>query len=177
MAKKLEFSNLNLQDALDLAILIEEEARERYEEFSRQVGSSYTGDAGTFFLFMAANEAKHGQELDAQRKKLFGNNPSVVTHAMIDEISGTEAPDFDLARSFMSPRHALEVALSCEVKAYNFFDKALAHLKNAEVIKLFTELREEEVHHQNLIKDLISKTPGDTNPEVDPDDVDDPSGL
>ena len=52
MPIKLDCFNLNLQDALDLAILIEEEAQERYEEFSRQVVSSYTGNAGTFFDFM-----------------------------------------------------------------------------------------------------------------------------
>ncbi len=177
MPIKIDFSNLNLQDALDLAILIEEEAQERYEEFSRQVGSSYTGDAGTFFDFMAKNEAKHKAELIVQRNKIFGNAPSVVSRFMIDEIQGTEAPDFDMARSFMSPRHALEVALSCEVKAFNFFENALKHLKNEEVIKLFTELKAEEIHHQNLIKDLIKKTAGDLNPDVSPDDVDDPSGL
>lgn len=177
MSTKLDFSKINLQDALDLAILVEEEAKERYEEFSRQLGTSYVGDASTFFVFMAQNEDKHGKELAAQRKKLFGSNPSVVTRSMIEEFRGVEAPEFDMARPFMSPRAALEVALACEVKAYDFYDKAFQHIKNEDVKKLFTELKEEEIHHQNLVKDLIKKTDGSTSPEVDPDDVDEPSGL
>ena len=38
MTAALEFKKLSLQDALDLAILIEEEAKDRYEEFTRIVG-------------------------------------------------------------------------------------------------------------------------------------------
>ncbi|OFZ17255.1 MAG: hypothetical protein A2X86_02040 [Bdellovibrionales bacterium GWA2_49_15] len=177
MAKKIDFSNLNLQDALDLAILIEEEAKERYEEFAKQIGSTRTGDAGSFFASMAENEDKHGRELAAQRKNIFGTRPSVVTIDMIDEVSEVEAPEYSQARSFMSKKHALEVALACEVKAYNFFAKALPQLKNDEVKKLFTELKAEEVAHQNLIKDLLQRTSDSMDPEVEPGDVDEPSGL
>jgi rubrerythrin len=177
MAKKLDFSSLNLQDALDLAILVEEEAQERYVELANQIGSSTTGDAGAFFVQMAENEAKHGRELAAQRTKLFGNAKTTVTAEMIDHIRDVEAPDYDQARSFMSERHALEIALGCETKAYNFFDKALAEIKNEEVKNLFIELKAEEVHHQDLLKDLIKKSSDNMNPEVDPDDVDEPSGL
>lgn len=177
MATQINFSKINLQDALDLAILVEEEAKERYEEFARQIGSSYTGDAGTFFTFMAENEAKHGQELAAQRKKLFGDKPSSITHDMISEVNDVEAPEYDKARPFMSPMHALQVALACEVKAYHFFNQAINHVTDPDVKKLFSELKDEEIHHQNLIKDLMKKTPGDASPEVDPDDVDGPQGL
>ncbi|MBP9791463.1 MAG: ferritin family protein [Bacteroidia bacterium] len=177
MFRKQDFSNLNLQDALDLAIIIEEEAKERYEEFARQIGSSYTGDAGNFFVTMAENEAKHCLELSNQRKKLFGLNPVVVNRFMIDEIRDVEAPDYDTVRSFMSPKKALEVALASEIKAYNFYEKVLKELRNTEVKKLFIELKEEEMHHQNLVKALIEKISGDLNPEVDPEDVDEPSGL
>ena len=37
MAQIIDFAKLTLQDALDLAILIEEDARGRYEEFARLV--------------------------------------------------------------------------------------------------------------------------------------------
>ena len=177
MSEKNIFANLNLQDALDLAILIEEEAKERYIEFARQVGSLHADDAGSFFSIMAKNEAKHGKELSEKRKKLFGTNPSTITRLMVDVLYGVEAPDFDLARSFMSAKHALEVALSCEVKAYNFFDKIIKQLNNEEVIALFKELKDEEIHHQQLVKDMIAKTSGDFDPDVDSDDIDEPSGL
>jgi rubrerythrin len=174
MSIKLDFSSLSLKDALDLAIIVEEEAKERYEEFANQIGSS---KAGKFFVHMAENEAKHGKELSLQRAKLFGNTASSVTRAMVDDIRDVEAPDYDQTRSFMSERHALEVALSSEIKAYNFFDKALVKIKDEDVKKLFIELKAEEIHHQNLIKDLMAKTTDSMEPDVDADDVDEPSGL
>jgi len=33
----IDFASLSLKDALDLAVLVEEEARERYEEFADQM--------------------------------------------------------------------------------------------------------------------------------------------
>jgi len=177
MSTKLNFAKLNLQDALDFAILIEEEAKEQYEEFVRQLGSGYEGDASTLFKFMAENEAKHGRELQEKRKKLFGLNPKMVSRSMIDEFHGIEAPDYDQARIFMSPMQALEVALSCEVKAYHFFNEALKIVTDDGVKNLFSELMKEEIEHQNLIKELIKKTKGDLNPDVDQEDVDEPQGL
>src|SRR5689334_21920990 len=43
MTAALALQNLSLQDALDLAILIEEEAKDRYDEFTRIVGGRYAG--------------------------------------------------------------------------------------------------------------------------------------
>jgi len=41
MSVTIEYAKLNLQDALDLAILIEEEACERYKEFAEHIGNRY----------------------------------------------------------------------------------------------------------------------------------------
>ena len=50
MTTSLDLSKLSLMDALDLAILIEEEARQRYEMFASQIGRSGSRyDAGSFF--------------------------------------------------------------------------------------------------------------------------------
>src|ERR1035437_3934037 len=111
----IDFKNLDLRDSLDLAILIEEEARERYEEFASQMGSRYKGDAGDFFKEMAANEAKHGKALSERRKKLFKDAPRRVKPIAIWDI---EAPESGKPRPFMSPRQAMELALSAETKAY-----------------------------------------------------------
>jgi rubrerythrin len=74
MSTRLDLSKLSLMDALDLAILIEMEACHRYQMFASQLGSTGGYDAGTFFAKMAENEAKHGQELEARRKELFGGH-------------------------------------------------------------------------------------------------------
>lgn len=152
----IDFGALSLKDALDLAILVEEEAEERYHELDHQMTIHRTEDAAAFFKFMATNEKKHGDELAGRRKKLFGDAPRAVTRAMLFDI---EAPDYDEARAFMSARAALHVAMRSEEKAYAFFDAALQSLKDPEVKALFEELRAEEIHHQDLIKKELSKLP------------------
>jgi rubrerythrin len=167
----IDFDNLTLMDALDLAILVEDEAQERYEEFADQMEQFRTPDAARFFRFMAGNEAKHGRELAERRLRLFGDAPSAVSRAMIFDI---EAPDYDAARAFMSPRAAMLAALESETKAHAFFVAALPSLKDAEVRALFEELRDEEVEHQDLVRIELEKLPPDSGLS-DEDFVDEPT--
>ncbi len=167
----LDFSSLSLQDALDLAILVEEEAKERYEEFAHQMESHRTPAAARFFAYMAENEEKHGTELSARRIQLFGTAPRTVTRAMIFDI---EAPDYDAARAFMTPRAAMEAALSSEVKAHGFFVAALPSLQDPQVKALFEELRDEELQHQEMVKAELAKLPPDSALS-DEDFVDEPA--
>ena len=118
----LDFRAMSLQDALDLAIAMEAEAKERYEEFTRLVGGRYPGDAAEMFRVMAGYEAKHGAELSARRQELFGDAPARVG---IEQLDDAEAPDRGQPRVFMSARQAMEVALASEHKAHAFFDGAL----------------------------------------------------
>ncbi len=172
MSKTVDFARLDLKDALDLAILIEDEARERYEEFADQMEVHHTADAAGFYRFMAQNEAKHGADIAERRKKLFGDAPSRMSRSMLWDV---EAPDYDQARAFMTPRKALEVALASEVKAYDYFTAALPSIADPEVKALFTELQGDEVHHKALVQAELDKLPPD--PEVDVEDlVDEPVG-
>ena len=47
MPVDLDFSTLDLVDALDLAVMIEIEAFERYKMFAEQIGHRDTGDAAS----------------------------------------------------------------------------------------------------------------------------------
>lgn len=167
----IDFKALSLKDALDLAVLIEQEAKERYEEFAAQMDQHRTPDAAKFFRYMAINEAKHGDELAARRAKLFGNAPSTVTRAMVFDV---EAPDYDAARAFMSPWQAMQAALASEVKAHAFFVDAIPYVQDTEAKALFESLRDEEVEHWNLVKAEIAKLPPDSGLS-DEDFVDEPT--
>jgi|SRR5512143_952172 rubrerythrin len=166
----LDFKKLDLRDALDLAILIEEEAGDTYLEFAEQMENQHTAEAAQFFRTMIQNEKKHGDELAARRTALFGNEPRRVDRTMLWNV---EAPEYEKARAFMSRRAALNVALECERKAQEFFAGALEHVTNPEVKRLFEELRDEEVVHEKLVASELSRLPPD--PEVDAEDyVDEP---
>jgi rubrerythrin len=169
----IDLANLSLKDALDLAILVEEEAEERYREFVHQMETHHTSGAARFFRFMAVNEAKHGQELAERRTRLFGEEPREVERSMLLDV---EAPEFYRTRAFMSVQEALELALDAETKAYEFFDRALPQITDSDVRDLFEELRQEEIEHQDLVKKVMAKV--EQAPDFDPDDfVDEPVGM
>jgi erythrin-vacuolar iron transport family protein len=94
--KTLDLARLEPRDALDLAILIEEEARDRYEELAAQMENQNTADAAAFFRQMVKNEAKHGEELAARRRDLFGDAPRRVDRSLLWDV---EAPSYETVRA------------------------------------------------------------------------------
>ncbi|MCJ7756462.1 MAG: hypothetical protein MUP13_18020, partial [Thermoanaerobaculales bacterium] len=108
MSNDIDFNALSLRDTLDLAISVEEEAKERYDDFAEQMDAHRTPEAAKFFRFMAANEIKHAQKLSAKRANLFGDEPNTADTSALYDI---EAPEFDAARAFMSMQAALDVAM------------------------------------------------------------------
>ena len=170
MPTRLDFATLDLMDALDLAVLIEEEACDRYKMFVAQLGHRFTGDAASVFASMAENEAKHGKDLEKRRKALFGDVPVRVSR---DDLLDVEAPDQGAPRSNMSTLQAFEVALSSEQKAFDFYDQALAHVTNPDIRALFTELRDEEREHVRMVREAIADLPpgADNEGEVDQDEL------
>jgi len=165
----IDYARLDLRDALDLAILMEEEARQRYEEFTKLVGGRYPGDAADVFKLMASYEAKHGEQLRARRRSLFHDAPSRMSMDMLDD---AEAPDRGQPRVFMSARDAMEVAMASEQKAWDFFDAALREVKDSGVRSLFEELRAEEAEHKKLLASRLKGLP--KGPDLTEDEADQP---
>lgn len=161
----IDFETLSLRDALDLAVLIEDEAMERYLEFAHQMDAHHNPEVASFFRFMAENEAKHGASLNQRRKQLFRFQPVTVTRGMLFDV---EAPEYDEARAAMSVRQAMQAALRSESKAREFFEGALKRVQHPEVSKLFEELHAEEIEHEQLVQQRLDKLPADGG--LDPDD-------
>jgi rubrerythrin len=166
MSTRLDLSKLSLMDALDLAKLIELEAYNRYCMFATQLGSTGGYDAGAFFATMAENEAKHGQEIGTRRKALFGDAPARLT---LDDLFDVEAPDHGAPRRGMSTVQAFEIGLAAEKKAYDFYDMALPGITDPEVRALFTELRDEETEHVEMLQDAMAKLPASAGEELEYD--------
>lgn len=152
----IDFERLSLRDALDLAILIEEEARDRYLEFADQLAVHGTPEVADFFARMARIEERHRMELLERRRTLFGSIPGVIERRNIFDV---EAPEYAAARAFMGVRQALETVLAAEVKAHAFFNAALPRVKDPELKALFEELRDEEVQHQALVNAELARRP------------------
>lgn len=168
----IDFSSIDLCDALDLAILIEQEAEERYQELAHQMELHRTPAVADFFRLMAGNEAKHGAQLSRRRDELFGDRARRVSRDLLWDV---EAPEYDQARAFMAVRAAMKVALTSEEKAHAFFVDALHQIDDSDTRALFEELRDEEVHHQQMVRDEIAKLP-DASELDDEAFVDEPAG-
>jgi len=154
-----------------MAVLIEKEAEDRYLLFADQIGHRYPGDAANFFTMMARNEQRHGAEISERRRSLFGDAPTRVTPDMIgDDI---EAPEPGKAIRYMSPRHALEVAMESEIKAYEFYDGILQVIQDAGVRELIKSLRDEEVEHQRLLEEQKARYADSLESDFDPE-IDEP---
>jgi rubrerythrin len=165
----LDLKKLTLKDALDLAILIEEAAANRYLWLSKHVGGRYEGDAADVFKDMVKNEAKHMKQLKDKRKKLFKGQKRVVNRDTIPEV---EALDFSTPRFNMSARQAYEAALAGEENAFDYFTAAAKVVKDPKVKKLFLELREEEKEHKAFIKKKLAKLP--KGPDFEVSEADEP---
>jgi rubrerythrin len=156
MSVALDFSTLSLMDALDLAILIEVEALERYKLFASQLGHSRVNDPASVFRMMVGSEAKHAKDLSERREALFGDTPMRVTRSALYDV---EAPEQGAVRWNMSTLHAYQIALSSERKAWAFYDSALPYVKDEQVRALFLELRDEETEHVELVEKAIAALP------------------
>ncbi|MBL8957219.1 MAG: ferritin family protein [Myxococcaceae bacterium] len=155
-APGIDFEALTLKDALDLAVLIEEEARDRYEELAAQLLLHHNRDAARFFTRMVRVEELHRAALVEKREKLFGRQKPAVGRELLFEV---EAPEYDAVRADMTERQALSTALQSERKAYRFFSSALEHVQHRDVKTLFTELCAEELEHIRLVQGELARLP------------------
>lgn len=169
MTDTIDFTELSLKQTLDLAAAIEDEAKERYEEFAEQMEAHHTAETAEFFRTMAQYENLHGDRLRERRRQLFGDEPVDVDESMVVDV---EAPEYSEARAFMSIGQALTTAFRSEVKAWEFYDGAMQHVDDADLRGMLEELRDQEAWHQKLIKEWIDRH-GD-EPDLDPDDFVDP---
>ena len=169
----IDFSKFSLKEALDLAIVVEEEARDRYLELVEQMKQFRTPDAAALFEKMARDEELHRTELVRQRRtEIFGQEPSAITRSMIFDV---EAPEYDEARAFMTQREAVAVALKSELKAQEFFLGLVEKVNDPEVRELFEELAREEQYHQTLLRAELARLPEDA--QLPDDEGDEPVAL
>jgi rubrerythrin len=173
MPATIDFAKLSPADALDLGVLMEEEARQRYVDFAEMLEDvHHNREAAAFCRAMVANEARHGRELLAQRRERYPDAPSRVTAAMLYDV---EAPGQESPGAFMTVRATMLMALDAEKKAEAFFRGAIAGTLDPEVAVLFAELAEEEVDHQRMVREQLARLPAEDRVRRD-DVADEPVG-
>ncbi|HET9595543.1 MAG TPA: ferritin family protein [Anaeromyxobacteraceae bacterium] len=141
-------ARMDLRDALDFAVLVEEDAQLRYEELSHLLGAD-PGGAGAVFRAMAVNEAKHGRAIAERRAELFRD---AAPRLEISALEGPERPELGEGDLPATAREALEVALAAERRAHAFYASALRGTLEPGVRAFFGDLVRDEAEHAALLE-------------------------
>ncbi len=168
---KRSFVSLSPQEALHVAIFIEERNAELYHRFAemfvefRDVESLEI--AGVFWD-MAVEEHHHSTRLQTLYGERFGNSACSVTEEDVHEI--IEIPkldDGDVLKKATSPlparERALQVALRSEQSARQYYGDIAEHTTDPKLRKLYKELSEFETEHVEYLERKLSETTADND--------------
>ena len=160
MALQVDFSRLDAQDVLDLAIQVEDEAKENYEQLASWMETDGKQEVAKFFVKMAGLEQLHRDQLTAQRQELFGDTPPRHSDRAVWQV---EQPDYDEIGRDLTVQKAFDLSIDAERRAGKYYAEALEYASDPQVIQLFESLRDAEHEHLRLLeqqKVRICGTPG-----------------
>lgn len=154
----IDFASLDLRDAFDFAIMMEEDAEMVYGRLAERLGDD-PGGAGEVFRTMAETEAGHRKELLARRSTLFRDAPPRIEISVIDGERGVERPDIDdeLPRTAIA---ALESALAAEQNACRFYGQLSTRIEDPEVQVFCRDLIDQEAEHVAALAERIAQRVG-----------------
>jgi rubrerythrin len=153
MGVQFDFSMLDAMDILDLAVYVEKEAQESYEELASWAGDD-NPEARDFFTRMAGFEARHGAQIAARREELFGGKQARYTDTAPWDV---ETPDIAKLGDEMSLQRAYELALDAENRAADYYRSVIDYVSEPLAVELLEALRDSEVEHQRLIREEMAR--------------------
>ena len=154
--KQQDLSRLTSVDLLDLAILAEEEALERYREFADQMELHHNAQAAAFFRQMQARELDHLHQRQEERKRHSDLPTTVDPLHFFDPV---EAPPYETSHYKMTPAHIFQVTLAAEWRAVAFYKKLAESLTDPEARAMARSFWEEEVRHVEWAEEELKKLP------------------
>ena len=154
MALEVDFSRLDAQDALDIAMVIEDEAQLAYEHLAEWVASDGNTEAAEFFKRMAGWEKRHKDQIATRRSELFGDAPPRHDESAPWQ---AEVPEYEALGREVSLRQAFEVAMGAETRAHDFYAEALDYVHEPQVVELFEWLKKAEVEHQRMLTEEMNR--------------------
>jgi len=158
---KREFASLTPQEALHVAIFIEERNAELYQQFAELFADFKDPDSleiAQVFWEMSQEERRHGTSLQDKYFDRYGTQSCVVTEEEIRdliEVPRLEHSDiFALARTkgSLSPRRtALQVALEAEQSAQRYYARLAEVTHEPRLRAVYLELADFETDHTQLL--------------------------
>jgi rubrerythrin len=145
-------------DLLACAHAMEVEAAERYEEFAAQMELHGNLEIAALFGKLAAIERKHAEALahDLERR---GHPVESRAALATPGQEGLETAPGDELHYLMTPKHALNIALANEQRAFAFFSALAERPLPVEVRRLAGDFAAEETAHIALVREWLARLP------------------
>jgi len=157
MALQVDFSRLDAQDVLDIAIQVEQEAEDNYQQLATWLAADGNEEVANFFKKMAGFEAKHREQLAAQRKALFADAPPRHSESAAWEV---EQPAYEAISHAVTLDQAFELAMDAERRAGDYYGEALEYASDPQVIELFEGLKKAELDHLRMLREQRARQHG-----------------
>jgi rubrerythrin len=165
---KRSFASLNPQEALHVAIFIEERNGELYQRFAEMFAEfrdSESLEIASVFQEMAAEEKDHSSKLQGMYTERFGNSRCALTEEDLVEL--IEVPRLEQVDFFPTPERnkisardrALQVALNAERSAQQYYAGLVEKTEPGPLRLLYRELAEMEDSHVASIEQRMSVRP------------------
>ena len=164
---KRDFASLNTQEALHVAIFIEERNAEIYHQFAELFAGFQDDDsleiAGTFWD-MATEERRHGTQLQQRYFDRYGTRPCAITEEDVRDL--IEVPQLASGDIFAisrvqggrSPRQlALEVAIAAEQNAVRYYSRLAELTEDTDLRELYREFLDFENDHTDFLEKKIAE--------------------
>lgn len=164
---KRDFASLTAQEALHVAIFIEERNAEIYTQFAElfaEFKDSESLQIAQIFWDMAGEERHHGTMLQERYFERYGTQHCVITEEDIRDL--IEVPKMDNGELFAivrsntshSPKYkALEIALVAEEGAQKFYTRLIPQTDDEALKRIYLELAEFEDNHSRFLREKIEK--------------------
>ena len=159
------FSTLNPQEALHVAIFIEERNAGIYHRFAEMFTEFHDAESleiASVFWDMAVEEKRHSGILQGKYQERFGNASCAMTEEDLQEM--IEVPRLEDADVFGADpttqngarEKALQVALAAETGAHDFYTKLVEHTEDGPLRRLYTELSIMEDGHVVYLQRMLA---------------------
>jgi len=165
---KRSFASLNPQEALHVAIFIEERNAELYQRFAEMFAEFRDRDSleiASVFQEMAAEEKDHSSMLQSRYMERYGTAGCALTEEDLIEL--IEVPRLEEGEFFPAPGQkigsardrALQVALNAERRAQQYYAGLVERTEPGPLRLLYRELAEMEDGHVASIEQRMSHRP------------------
>jgi len=164
------FASLNPQEALHIAIFIEDRNADIYQRFAEmftEFRDTESLEIASVFWDMSAEEKRHGAWLRNTYTEHFGSAVCPLTEEHLREL--IEVPKLESGDVFESTEatqrtareRALQVALTAEQTAHEFYTRLAAQTAEGPMRRLYSELSVMEDGHVEVLLNLMREAPAE----------------